>query len=56
MAENVFDYDSSTLSPTQKEALEQYTQLTQQDVNDAVPLLERSQWNVQVCTLLTSNP
>ena len=41
--------DIGQLSPDQQAALEQYTAVTAQDVKDAVPLLERSQWNVQVC-------
>lgn len=40
--------DISQLSPEQRSALEQYTQVTAQDIKDAVPLLERSQWNVQI--------
>ncbi|KAI0201860.1 UBX domain-containing protein [Astrocystis sublimbata] len=40
--------DISHLSADQQAALEQYTQVTAQDVKDAVPLLERSQWNVQI--------
>ncbi|KAI0838054.1 hypothetical protein F5Y06DRAFT_269690 [Hypoxylon sp. FL0890] len=40
--------DISQLSPEQRSALEQYTQVTAQDVKDAVPLLQRSQWNVQI--------
>lgn len=42
------DFDLAQLSPSQQEALQQYTQMTNQEVKDAVPLLERSQWNVQV--------
>ncbi|KAK6956425.1 hypothetical protein Daesc_001702 [Daldinia eschscholtzii] len=40
--------DIGQLSPEQQSALEQYTQVTAQDIKDAVPLLERSQWNVQI--------
>ncbi|KAI0542672.1 UBX domain-containing protein [Xylaria digitata] len=40
--------DISHLSADQQAALEQYTQVTAQDVKDAVALLERSQWNVQI--------
>ncbi|KAI1357877.1 UBX domain-containing protein [Xylaria arbuscula] len=40
--------DINHLSADQQAALEQYTQLTAQDPKDAVPLLERSQWNVQI--------
>ncbi|KYK57020.1 uncharacterized protein DCS_04027 [Drechmeria coniospora] len=36
------------LSPSQQEALLQYTQVTDQPVQDAIPLLQRSQWNVQI--------
>ncbi|KAI0012042.1 hypothetical protein F4779DRAFT_570173 [Xylariaceae sp. FL0662B] len=42
------DVDISRLSPEQQSALEQYTQVTAQDIKDAVPLMERSQWNVQI--------
>ncbi|KAI0384531.1 UBX domain-containing protein [Hypomontagnella monticulosa] len=42
------DLDISRLTPEQQAALEQYTQVTAQDIKDAVPLLERSQWNVQI--------
>ncbi|KAI0447200.1 UBX domain-containing protein [Xylaria telfairii] len=40
--------DISHLSADQQAALEQYTQVTAQDIKDAVALLERSQWNVQI--------
>ncbi|KAL2136815.1 hypothetical protein VTI74DRAFT_1029 [Chaetomium olivicolor] len=40
--------DIGRLSPSQQEALQQYTDVTGQEINDAVPLLERSQWNVQI--------
>jgi hypothetical protein len=40
--------DLEQLTPNQREALQQYTQVTDQDIKDAVPLLQRSQWNVQV--------
>jgi len=42
------EFDIGTLSATQQAALQQYTDVTGQEVKDAVPLLERSQWNVQV--------
>lgn len=42
------EFDPAQLSPSQQEALQQYIQFTNQDPKDAVPLLERSQWNVQV--------
>ncbi|KAI2622098.1 UBX domain-containing protein [Xylaria nigripes] len=40
--------DTNHLSADQQAALEQYTQVTAQDIKDAIPLLERSQWNVQI--------
>ncbi|KND92070.1 UBX domain-containing protein 10 [Tolypocladium ophioglossoides CBS 100239] len=40
--------DAGQLSPSQQESLQQYLQVTNQEVKDAVPLLERSQWNVQI--------
>lgn len=42
------EFDLAQLSATQQEALQQYTQVTNQEITDAVPLLQRSQWNVQV--------
>ena len=48
------DVNIEQLSGTQQEALQQYMQVTNQEVKDAIPLLERSQWNVQV-GLLRSN-
>lgn len=42
------DFDLSVLSASQQEALQQYTDVTSQEIKDAVPILERSQWNVQV--------
>lgn len=48
------DIDVEQLSPSQQEALQQYMGVTDQDIKDAVPLLERSQWNVQVDFLLLS--
>lgn len=47
--------DLSELSPSQQEALEQYTAVTNQEIKDAVPLLQRSQWNVQVCLARTAS-
>lgn len=43
------EVDLSALSDSQQEALQQYTMITDQDVKDAVPVLQRSQWNAQVC-------
>lgn len=42
--------DLGQLTPSQQEALQQYTQVTNQEMADAIPLLQRSQWNVQVRT------
>lgn len=42
------DLDLGQLSASQQEALQQYTQVTDQELKDAIPLLQRSQWNVQV--------
>jgi FAS-associated factor 2 len=42
------DIDLNSLSATQQEALQQYTDVTSQEIKDAIPLLERSQWNVQI--------
>ncbi|EGR50018.1 uncharacterized protein TRIREDRAFT_59705 [Trichoderma reesei QM6a] len=40
--------DTGQLSPSQQDALQQYMQLTNQEAKDAIPLLTRSQWNVQI--------
>jgi FAS-associated factor 2 len=40
--------DIGQLSESQQLALQQYTSVTDQDVEAAIPLLQRSQWNVQV--------
>ncbi|KAL1873060.1 hypothetical protein VTK73DRAFT_1197 [Phialemonium thermophilum] len=42
------DFDLSQLSDSQQAALQQFTDVTGQEIKDAVPLLERSQWNVQI--------
>ncbi len=42
------EVDISQLSESQQEVLQQYTSVTNQEVADAIPLLRRSQWNVQV--------
>ncbi|CAG9946459.1 unnamed protein product [Clonostachys rosea f. rosea IK726] len=42
------DVDLEQLSPSQQEALQQYMQVTDQDTADAVKILERSQWSVQI--------
>ncbi|KAL8675600.1 MAG: hypothetical protein Q9168_000112 [Polycauliona sp. 1 TL-2023] len=46
MAED--DFDPSQLGASQKEALGTYTAVTNQEPSAAIPLLERSQWNVQI--------
>ncbi|KAL0937887.1 UBX domain-containing protein [Colletotrichum truncatum] len=47
MADNE-DFDLGQLSASEQEALQQYTQVTNQELKDAIPLLQRSQWNVQI--------
>ncbi|CAN8100036.1 unnamed protein product [Discula destructiva] len=42
------DFDPAQLSESQQEALQQYIALTNQEAKNAVPLLQRSQWNVQI--------
>ncbi|KJK85699.1 hypothetical protein H633G_10462 [Metarhizium anisopliae BRIP 53284] len=42
------DDDVEQLSTTQQEALQQYIQVTNQEPKEAIPLLQRSQWNVQI--------
>ncbi|KAK4239099.1 hypothetical protein C8A03DRAFT_32843 [Achaetomium macrosporum] len=42
------ELELSRLSASQQAALQQYTDVTSQDIKDAIPLLERSQWNVQI--------
>ncbi|KAL8733111.1 MAG: hypothetical protein Q9166_002303 [cf. Caloplaca sp. 2 TL-2023] len=42
------DFEPSQLSESQQEALSTYTAVTNQEPSSAVPLLERSQWNVQI--------
>ena len=42
------DIDLEQLNDGQKEALQTYTAVTDQELSDAIPLLQRSQWNVQV--------
>lgn len=41
--------DIAQLTPEQQEVLQQYTGVTNQEIKDAVPLLQRCQWNLQVC-------
>lgn len=40
--------DVSSLTEEQQSILQQYTSITNQDAEAAIPLLQRSQWNVQV--------
>ena len=42
------DTSIGELSAPQQEALQQYIAVTNQEERDAIPLLERSQWNIQV--------
>ncbi|KAK3337493.1 hypothetical protein B0T19DRAFT_75604 [Cercophora scortea] len=42
------EFDLGQLSADQQESLQQYTDVTGQETKDAVPLLQRSQWNVQI--------
>lgn len=42
------EVDIGQLSQAQQEALQQYTSVTDQEVQAAIPVLQRSQWNVQV--------
>ena len=45
------DFGPSQLSESQQEALGTFTAVTNQEPSAAIPLLERSQWNVQVSML-----
>ncbi|KAI9814242.1 MAG: hypothetical protein M1827_003408 [Pycnora praestabilis] len=40
--------DIGQLTESQQSSLQQYTSVTDQDLETAIPLLQRSQWNVQV--------
>lgn len=40
--------DTAQLSTSQQETLQTYISVTSQEPSEAIPLLERSQWNVQV--------
>ncbi|KAJ5291990.1 hypothetical protein N7478_001241 [Penicillium angulare] len=42
------DLDLDQLSSSERTALETYTTVTGQELTDAIPLLRRSQWNVQI--------
>lgn len=49
------DIDVSQLSDSERTALDTYTAVTSQDISEAIPLLRRSQWNVQVSQCSVSN-
>jgi FAS-associated factor 2 len=42
------EVDISQLSESQQLALQQFTSVTNQELEHAVPILQRSEWNVQV--------
>ncbi|KPM39282.1 hypothetical protein AK830_g7286 [Neonectria ditissima] len=42
------EVDLGQLSTSQQDALNQYTQVTNQELGEAIPLLQRSEWNVQI--------
>ncbi|OBT90174.1 hypothetical protein VE02_00927 [Pseudogymnoascus sp. 03VT05] len=42
------EVDIGQLSQSQQEALQQYTAVTDQEVQAAIPVLQRAQWNVQL--------
>lgn len=48
------DSSNEDLSAAQQDALQQYIAVTNQEPKDAIPLLQRSQWNVQVRHLLSN--
>lgn len=50
------DIDVSQLSDSERTALETYTAVTSQDLSEAIPLLRRSQWNVQVSGIRKQRP
>lgn len=43
--------DIGQLNESQQTALQAYTSVTDQELSAAIPILQRSQWNVQVCRL-----
>ena len=43
------DFDPGQLSESQQLALGTFTSVTNQEPSAAIPLLQRSEWNVQVC-------
>ncbi|MCJ1393630.1 hypothetical protein MMC18_006505 [Xylographa bjoerkii] len=42
------EFDIGQLDDAQREALQSYTSVTDQELSAAIPLLQRSQWNVQI--------
>lgn len=46
--DNDTDADTARLSADEQDVLQTYIAVTGQEPADAIPLLERSQWNVQV--------
>lgn len=46
--------DTGRLTEQQRDTLDQYTSLTHQDGQAAVSVLQRSAWDVQVWTVLSS--
>lgn len=50
------DSDISNLTTSQQEALQQFVAVTDQNIAQAIPILRRSEWNVQVrIKLLTTS-
>lgn len=56
MSDSSSSVDIVQLSESQREALEQFTAVTAQSPIEAIPLLRRSQWNVQVWPLASTPP
>ena len=48
MTDHTGEVDLGQLTESQQLALQQFTSVTDQDLTSAIPLLQRSQWNVQV--------
>lgn len=48
MSAEAEDVPIEQLSPTQQTALQTYTAVTGDEPSKAIPLLQRSEWNVQV--------
>ncbi|KAM0325090.1 hypothetical protein ACHAQA_007629 [Verticillium albo-atrum] len=42
------EVDLAALSATQQNVLQQFMAVTDQEIKDSIPILERSQWNVQI--------